>query len=535
VGVERYIYVAALFVVYCAPQIDEHRAVALTKWMLEVSGDDKGTIGPVPWEFLLDSGGAGLTYDGYANLSTPFTIDRSFLATEPLFFYTDCLDDAGELYLNGTLTGKAGAFPRSFPENMQGYQSNVWRAVLIPLHPELLREGTNELRLRVFDYAGLGGFCFAQVPVIAPYSAVAARHAFRPYFNDLIKTSFVVVFLMLLVWFLRRSKMEGPFAPLKILQEIRRLLALPAYSLLRNGRSSIAGPEMQARLLLGAMLSFATATYMVSEINLFRDWLPYELFWIKFGPIVFFIGVFAMLALLQKEAMDLFRPEKRISQLLLQWTAVLTHSLLALVFCLYLCLVPFQQTWGEFTVTGLIYWLCIATVLFLTSAIGLLRYAFVGRDASLHPQALKEGALRLFCLAGLITANYLWHSRSPYIQFSFLLVSVFLMLLAATMLRFQTKYRLRLPLLDGPLSLNALIQEKFSLTEREAQIVLFFHQGQSRKDAPAALGISPGTLKNHMKSIYAKTIERDLLESSTERDKLARLMVLLGRIENPGQ
>lgn len=109
------------------------------------------------------------------------------------------------------------------------------------------------------------------------------------------------------------------------------------------------------------------------------------------------------------------------------------------------------------------------------------------------------------------------------------------MLLAITVLRFQTKYRLRLPLLDGPPPLNILLQEKFSLTEREAQIVLFFHQGQSRKDAPAALGISPGTLKNHMKSIYAKTIERDLTESSTERDKLARLMVLLGKMENPGE
>jgi hypothetical protein len=43
---------------------------------------------------------------------------------------------------------------------------------------------------------------------------------------------------------------------------------------------------------------------------------------------------------------------------------------------------------------------------------------------------------------------------------------------------------------------------------------------------------TPGTLKNHMKSIYAKTIERNSGESSAERDKLARLMVQVGRLEN---
>ncbi|MGQ2870253.1 PAS domain-containing protein, partial [Leptospira santarosai] len=44
------------------------------------------------------------------------------------------------------------------------------------------------------------------------------------------------------------------------------------------------------------------------------------------------------------------------------------------------------------------------------------------------------------------------------------------------------------------------------------------------------LGVHSGTLKNHLKAIYRKTIERDLAQPGQGRDKLQRLTMFLIRL-----
>ncbi|MCB1171708.1 MAG: hypothetical protein KDK25_15275, partial [Leptospiraceae bacterium] len=50
-----------------------------------------------------------------------------------------------------------------------------------------------------------------------------------------------------------------------------------------------------------------------------------------------------------------------------------------------------------------------------------------------------------------------------------------------------------------------------------------------------ALDIGGGTLRNHLTSIYGKTIDIEEPESEQSRDKLQRLTVFLSRLEQTGK
>jgi len=65
------------------------------------------------------------------------------------------------------------------------------------------------------------------------------------------------------------------------------------------------------------------------------------------------------------------------------------------------------------------------------------------------------------------------------------------------------------------------------LTPTEMRICEHLQAGHSRDRLPPLLGISEGTLKNHLKSIYGKTIDRGRDDPSNHRDKLQRLTALL--------
>jgi DNA-binding CsgD family transcriptional regulator len=66
------------------------------------------------------------------------------------------------------------------------------------------------------------------------------------------------------------------------------------------------------------------------------------------------------------------------------------------------------------------------------------------------------------------------------------------------------------------------------LTEREGEIVGLLLKGHSAKSVARALRISPGTVRNHMKKIYAK------LGVSSQSELFGRFLEALGRAEGDG-
>ncbi len=66
-------------------------------------------------------------------------------------------------------------------------------------------------------------------------------------------------------------------------------------------------------------------------------------------------------------------------------------------------------------------------------------------------------------------------------------------------------YRILLPEENsGSKTLQSMISEEYSLTNREAEIFTHLMSGSSEAEISQALGISPSTLKKHMQHIYRK-------------------------------
>ncbi|EMJ91720.1 PAS domain S-box protein [Leptospira alstonii serovar Sichuan str. 79601] len=71
-------------------------------------------------------------------------------------------------------------------------------------------------------------------------------------------------------------------------------------------------------------------------------------------------------------------------------------------------------------------------------------------------------------------------------------------------------------------SLLPQLQKEYGLTCQEAKICERLVAGQTRACLIQQLGVHSGTLKNHLKAIYRKTIEKDLAQPGQGRDKLQR-------------
>ncbi len=78
-----------------------------------------------------------------------------------------------------------------------------------------------------------------------------------------------------------------------------------------------------------------------------------------------------------------------------------------------------------------------------------------------------------------------------------------------------------------------VLQSDFELSYQEARICELILEGLGRVEIESKLGVGAGTLRNHLTSIYGKTI--DIYEPGAEksRDKLQRLTIFLSRIQSP--
>ncbi|WP_246052665.1 PAS domain S-box protein [Leptospira semungkisensis] len=79
-------------------------------------------------------------------------------------------------------------------------------------------------------------------------------------------------------------------------------------------------------------------------------------------------------------------------------------------------------------------------------------------------------------------------------------------------------------------ALIGTLREKTKLTKKETEICAGIASGKDKSKISEDLGIHPGTMKNHLKSIYRKTIDLEKEIPGPERDKLQRLTIYLFRL-----
>ncbi len=82
----------------------------------------------------------------------------------------------------------------------------------------------------------------------------------------------------------------------------------------------------------------------------------------------------------------------------------------------------------------------------------------------------------------------------------------------------------------NPETLVGILREKTKLTRKETEICAGIASGRDKSRISEDLGIHPGTMKNHLKSIYRKTIDLEKDIPGPERDKLQRLTIYLFRL-----
>lgn len=111
---------------------------------------------PAPWE---DEGYPG--YDGYAWYRKHFRLEHN-LGEEPVYLSVGYIDDAAEVYLNGTLIGYAGRFPKEFHTG-----AGLALHYLIP--KELLRyRSDNVIAVRIYDHYQAGGIVRGEIGLFEP-------------------------------------------------------------------------------------------------------------------------------------------------------------------------------------------------------------------------------------------------------------------------------------------------------------------------------------------------------------------------------
>ncbi len=104
------------------------------------------------------------TYDGYAWYRFHFVMGSVLKKGTPILFSLGKIDDACEVYFNGTAIGKSGAFP----SDKSGYISTWDKAFEFRLEPSnaLIKwDEENVLCVKVYDGGGAGGI-FSAIPTV---------------------------------------------------------------------------------------------------------------------------------------------------------------------------------------------------------------------------------------------------------------------------------------------------------------------------------------------------------------------------------
>ncbi|HPJ34749.1 MAG TPA: hypothetical protein PK358_07930 [Spirochaetota bacterium] len=501
--------------------------IVLDTWELTLGSEHIKTP-PVPWG---NNGicGAACNTGIYRIEFVPPLVEEP----EQLAFFTPALDDADRAYLNGELIGCTGVIPEA---GVRAFRSGVREPRLYILPESVLKRGkTNTLEIRVYNFAGAGGFAYPQLPLIGPYHRLKLKEWKHKIINDYIRLvltgAMICIAIIILYQLISLSDKSGMVFTLnKIIDgmnpvNIFRKRNLPADSDYRK--------EIIYKYTVSLLIIICFILYLFSELPGKYIFIESEEFWFR-APLIFLMSGMILVILLFYS--DVFREGSDdgagiFNVLLLM--KIVTHPFIYLAVLSVIIARPVEKAWAGFTITGiaavsLCFFILIIRSVFILIAAG--RRSQAGYSAGF----VKEGVIRIILLAGFTVSIAVFSSCGSFFYMhssiiSIAMLTVYMFLSVSFNIRFKTEFPVYISDSD---SLTDYLRDNFNLSITESAIAGYINRGFTRDDICRMFNITQGTLKNHLKSIYSKTIELNSNEISTRVGKYQRLTVFLHNIYN---
>lgn len=530
----RRIALMIFFAVVSGPHICTAAAqtapIRLTQWTLDIGGRSF-TVSPVLWDKPVSGGGAGYTANGTGTYTASFTIPDE-LRKEQLAFFVSSIDDADRAWFNGIFIGESGRFPAS---DGSGFRSAVRTPRLYVIPQSAVRDGTNEIRIDVFDFAGSGGFNGAEPPVIGPYLMLEKKASAQLRISEGVRIMFLAVLLSLLIALAVLIAVYGTRQSARY--ALRRIRL--SFSTIRFIRQTACPKidfkgEVIFRSTMNAVTTLCFAFFILTETTFKFSIIDSEYIWFKGTEIALFAGFLAVIAIFHP---DLFgavlpSPENPVRRWTVRFFAVATHPGVLSLFMVYLVLLPVRQSWSSFIIAGSALMFAVLTLMFAASLVRMLNAGFRAKTSAASAVLIRTAVLRIIFTAGFIAGIAIFRSGRPdiYSQSS-LIVTTFTLFYMISALVFFLKHRVSLYENREAEDIGFVLNDRYDLTPSEVRISTLIAHGVPREEICRRTAITPSTLKIHLKSIYTKTIETGPFAKDSKAGKFQRLTIFLHSLE----
>ncbi|MCB1175068.1 MAG: hypothetical protein KDK39_15955 [Leptospiraceae bacterium] len=360
-----------------------HMRLALVDhWQISMDRANWQPTRTEPWEFVHPELSKNDGIGWYRlEFSIPAAIKKRIQAGAVSALFIPCIDDADVSWLNGVEIGRTGRFDRCHPA--ADVRSAARENRVYPLPPHLILEGANTLEIEVCDMAGLGGFCYAQTPLIMSLSEAHARERQNRIRNDLPHSLGLFAALALAMLFGLRFVGRWRKLPTQhrfklTLQALGRFMIQPLIVFRPPGPilSAIDVAAQHAiQYLIASVIALGTALFLLTQIT-WKYFIDSEFFWYSAPTIGFAVSLILILMLFHSDSFGAsIHVQGRAGLAWRRLLAALTHPWLLMPFLgwmLYL-LTQYEPgaVWNVFQ-TVLYLWTALIVMLVILSSLMLL-------------------------------------------------------------------------------------------------------------------------------------------------------------------
>lgn len=510
------------------PRLNNESMITLNRWTFTM-GEYRKEVRSVPWQWPEEAGGAGVNKNGVGTYRIEVVIPERYRGTT-LAFYCDSIDDADITRFNGIRIGSRG-------KGLEGDspQSAVHETRMYIIPESIIRFGQkNSIEIRVLDIAGDGGFVLDNNPVIGTYSTLSRRSAALDILVNVPGTLFVGVLILLLALYMYRLGLFMTEGSWRVIFSL--LLSSFNIGFFFRGEKRKTFPvihELAFWYTLNIGIAFLSLILILSRLTWKYVLIPWEPFWF-WGPSIGIYIVFLFINILyHREIFDDFSLSKQKGAGGHLWTvlAILTHPLVNSIIILLMLVRPMESSWKIFYELGTLYIALICIIFFTVAMVRFFRAGSREKPGTFRTVIRRQAWLRVLFILMFVTGIVFLQIQT--ILFStmatlFIISSLVLYLFAS--ITWYSNYHQALPELQVKEGLDSLLHEKYRLTRTEVSLCRDIVRGFARQDICYRHSISENTFKNHMKSIYSKTIDLGQEESAFSSGKMQRLTVFLNNL-----
>ncbi|MDH5721665.1 MAG: hypothetical protein OEZ13_13760, partial [Spirochaetia bacterium] len=327
------LFVSAILSCYHDEDIEKNYLI-LSEWEVKIDKEWKKS-GVIFWEASEEKGGINAKkHDGFGEYRIFYKVPE-FLKGSQLAFFTECLDDADNTYFNNELIGKTGRMPKikDGKIDVSSFQTGTRKARLYLLpQKSLLYDSTNEIRINIYDFAGNGGFCYPQKPLIGRYENLREKARFYQMSNDLPRFVLLTVLLFMIAYCGTKLFKEQDIKFRSVGVQFLERLNFWSF-IIRRKKSVVKDNIIKENIYFHkfcGLLIFVMFFFNITEEVHFKDsFISSGEFWFRTKIIVSYSTMFILIALLHSETFG-YSLEKKFSHLmniLTVFFGIITHPL----------------------------------------------------------------------------------------------------------------------------------------------------------------------------------------------------------------